>query len=238
MHIYGLRIKLQALLAVTTFAFSLSVSANGITVGGTRIVYPAEQKVRTISVSNSSKHSTFLVQSWVEDALGKRTHDFVVTPPLYSSGPGDENTVRLIYVGGHPATDHEELYYFNSKAIPSIDKDSLQGKNMLLIATVTRLKLFLRPHGLKLAVDQAPSKLTFEQNNGNLIIRNPTPYYLTLCGMKVGSTELETLMVAPNGSEAVPMKGMAGDSITFHTINDYGATTPEQRSSILKKSLQ
>ncbi|HDX4250728.1 TPA: fimbria/pilus periplasmic chaperone, partial [Klebsiella oxytoca] len=61
--------------------------AGGITLDGTRIVYPAGQKQVAVSVRNTSPKSSFMVQSWTEQSDGRKTADFIVTPPLYVSGP-------------------------------------------------------------------------------------------------------------------------------------------------------
>ncbi|WP_338564917.1 fimbria/pilus periplasmic chaperone [Erwinia sp. E_sp_W01_6] len=104
------------------------VRAGGIMLGGTRIIYPAGQKQVSMSVRNTSDQSSFLVQSWVEQPDGQKSQNFVATPPLYVSGPGNENTLRLMYVGEPARTDQETLYYFNTKAIPSLDKKRRRGK--------------------------------------------------------------------------------------------------------------
>ncbi|MCC4621696.1 fimbria/pilus periplasmic chaperone [Xanthomonas cassavae CFBP 4642] len=54
----------------------------------------------------------------------EKSHNFIVTPPLYSAGPSNENTVHLMYVGPQPAADREKIYYLNAKAIPSVDEKS------------------------------------------------------------------------------------------------------------------
>lgn len=200
--------------------------------GGTRIVYPADQKQITMSVRNTSEQSSFLVQSWVEQLDEKKSQDFVVTPPLYVSGPGNENTLRLMYVGAQAATDRETLYYFNTKAIPSVDKKKMEGKNMLMLAAVTRIKLFLRPAGLTPTVEKAPAALTFHRAGGQVRIDNPTPYYLTLVELKVGGNKLKDIMVSPRSSTMLPLPSSSAGAITYRTINDYGAATPEIRAEL------
>lgn len=60
----------------------------GISVQGTRIIYPQNAKEQTLRVNNSSSTASFLVQSWVEDAHGKKCDDFVVTPPCFLAHRG------------------------------------------------------------------------------------------------------------------------------------------------------
>lgn len=202
-------------------------SAGGIMLGGTRIIYPLDQKQVSMSVRNTSEKSHFLVQSWVEQSDENRSKDFIVTPPLYASWPGNENILRLMYVGTPAATDRETLYYFNSKAVPSLDKKQMEGKNMLMVAAVTRIKLFLRPEGLKPAVEKAPGEITFHRDGGKLRINNPTPYYLTLVEIKIGGNKLPDTMISPLSSTTLPLPSSSGGAVTYRSINDYGAATPE-----------
>lgn len=200
--------------------------------GGTRIIYPLNQKQVSMSVRNTSEQGSFLVQSWVEQPDEKKSQDFIVTPPLYVSGPGNENTLRLMYVGAPAATDRETLYYFNAKAIPSVDKKKMEGKNMLLLAAVTRIKLFLRPAGLTPAADKAPAELTFHRNGSQMRIDNPTPYYLTLVELKAGGKKLPDTMVSPRSSSTLDISSSSAGTVTYRTINDYGAATPEMRAEL------
>lgn len=176
-----------------------------------------------MSVHNTSDKSSFMVQSWVEDAEGKKSADFIVTPPLYVSGPGNENTLRIMYIGQPPRKDQETLYYLNSKAIPSLDKKSLEGKNILLLAATTRIKLFVRPAELSPSEEKAQDLLTFHRQGEQTEVDNPTPYYITLAKIKSGVKSLPDTMVAPGGHVLLPAQGQ----ITYHTINDFGALTAE-----------
>ena len=219
---------LLSLLAVLPFC-AQAQNDGGITLNSTRIIYPLEARQANVSVRNTSGKSTFLIQSWVESGTGNKTKDFVVTPPLFTSGPGNENMLRLMFSGGELPRDRESLYFFNSKAIPSLDKKALEGKNSLILATVTRIKLFVRPAGLKPLPKDAPSALRFSKAGGNLKIHNPTPYYLTLTDIKIGSQKLQNIMVAPMSDDSIPLPpGSTGD-IKFSTINDFGGVTKEQK---------
>lgn len=83
---YRFRNTLFAALMSTVSLMPSLANAGGIMLGGTRIIYPANQKQLPLSVRNTSEQSSFLVQSWVEQSDEKKSQDFVVTPPLYVSG--------------------------------------------------------------------------------------------------------------------------------------------------------
>ncbi|MEC5505026.1 fimbria/pilus periplasmic chaperone [Klebsiella oxytoca] len=230
--------KLHRVLASGFVAASLclgSVSAfaeGGISIQGTRIVYPQGAKQVSVLLTNHSRTDTFLVQSWVDAASGGKTKDFVVTPPLYVSKPEDGNNLRVMYTGGELPKDRETLYYFIVKAIPSVDKKDTEGKNTLIMAAANRIKLFVRPAGLKPELHEAPAQLTFRRSGKTLEINNPGPYYLTLTELKAGSHKLENVMVSPKGKASIPLPAGSGSSVTFRTINDHGALTPALTKSI------
>lgn len=228
-----LKKPLTSVLLLATCLVSLSTFADGgIVLGGTRLVYPAGQKQSNLSVRNTSQQSGFLLQSWVENASGKKSNDFVVTPPLFVSNAGDENVLRLMYTGPTLPTDRETLYYFNAKAVPSIDKTKTEGSNVLILATVTRIKLFVRPAGLSGNADQAPSMLTFERSGDQVKIMNPTPYYITLVKMTNGNKKIADVMVPPFGRETVTLPKGSTQTLAYSTVNDYGAISPQKHAAL------
>jgi fimbrial chaperone protein len=58
-------------------------------------IYPAGQKQVQLAVTNNDDNSTWLIQSWVENADGQRDGRFVITPPVCHAGQ-KENTLRII----------------------------------------------------------------------------------------------------------------------------------------------
>lgn len=200
----------------------------GIILGGTRLVYPAQQKESSITVQNTSKTDRYMVQSWIEDRNGNKTNDFIATPPIFVSNPGNENTLRVMFAGPSLPADRESLYYLTSKAIPAVDKHKAVDKNILVLAAATRIKLFVRPAGLQPSPAEAPSKLTFSNSDRKIIISNPTPYYITLIDIKVdGKEQNNAVMVPPLGSETLPLSQVQVKNITYKTINDYGGLDKE-----------
>ncbi|EQC0057003.1 fimbria/pilus periplasmic chaperone [Klebsiella oxytoca] len=220
----------KTLLHICVFFLSiipvLVQAAGGISIQGTRIIYPSDAKQTSVLLTNNSRTDTFLVQSWVENAAGGKSTDFVVTPPLYVSKPENGNTLRLMYTGGPLPQDRESLWYFVAKAIPSVNKQDTKGQNTLILAAANRIKLFVRPAGLTPAVSEAPALLTFHRAGDRLEVRNPTPYYLTLAELKVGSGTPGTLMVPPKGQASLSLPAGKGSSVSFRTINDHGGFTP------------
>lgn len=206
--------------------FSASAQA-GVALGATRVIYPAGQKQVQLAVNNNDDNSTWLIQSWVENADGQRDGRFVITPPLFAMQGKKENTLRIIDATNNQLPqDRESLFWMNVKAIPSMDKSKLSD-NTLQLAIISRIKLYYRPGKLALPPDQAAEKLTFSRSGSSLTLTNPTPYYLTVTELNAGTRILENALVPPMGKTSVKLPADAGNTITYRTINDYGALTPK-----------
>lgn len=215
------------------FFISSAVSAEGgISLGATRVIYPAEAKQTSLAVNNSDNKSRFLINSWVEDEQGQKIKTFAVTPPLFVSEPNSENTLRIIYVGPPLPGDRESLYWLNVKAIPSVEKESLAGKNVLHLAILSRIKLFVRPSTLTDPVQEAPEALSFALEGNTLKITNASSYYLSLVNMHINQRRVNNVMVAPKKSTQVALPSDARGDLTFQTVNDYGAVTPVRTVSL------
>lgn len=215
------------------FSISSAVNAEGgISLGATRVIYPAEAKQTSLAVNNSDNKSRFLINSWVEDEQGQKIKTFAVTPPLFVSEPNSENTLRIIYVGPPLPGDRESLFWLNVKAIPSVEKESLAGKNVLHLAILSRIKLFVRPSKLTDPVQEAPEALSFALEGNTLKITNASSYYLSLVNMHINQRKVNNVMVAPKKSTQVALPPDARGDLTFQTVNDYGAVTPVRTVSL------
>lgn len=97
--------------------FSASAQAS-VALGATRVIYPAGQKQVQLAVTNNDDNSTWLIQSWVENADGQRDGRFVITPPLFAMQGKKENTLRIIDATNNQLPqDRESLFWMNVKAI-------------------------------------------------------------------------------------------------------------------------
>lgn len=216
---------LAGLLMIAASGYSSWVQA-GVALGATRVIYPAGQKQVQLSVTNNDDSSTFLIQSWVENADGVRDGRFVITPPLFAMQGKKENILRIIDATNNQLPkDRESLFWINVKAIPSMDKSRLRD-NILQLAIISRIKLYYRPANLVPAPEQAAEKLTFSRSGSSLTLTNPTPYYLTVTELNAGARVLGNALVPPMGKTSVRLPPDAGSNITYRTINDYGALTP------------
>jgi chaperone protein EcpD len=225
------------------FAFAAlfaSRSEASVVIGGTRVVYPAQDKEVTVKLTNEGNQPA-LVQVWLDDGDDKSTPDtakapFTVMPPVFRMDPAKGQAVRLIYTKEPLPTDKESLFWVNVLEVPPKAADD--GKNHLQFAFRTRIKLFFRPSGLPGDVATAADKLTWKavpNPNGKgfaMQATNPTPYYVNFArvGVKVDGKDIDGDggMVAPGSSAVFPIKDLTaapvtGAEVSFTTINDYGS---------------
>jgi fimbrial chaperone protein len=224
--IYRLSVLAGMILASSTI--SGSAYAGGVGLSATRVIYDESASQASLPITNSDTHEKYLIQAWVEDNTGKKSQDFVVTPPLFSSSPKSENTLRIMYLGKPLPKDREKVYWMNVKAIPAVNPDSIKDKNSLQLAILSRIKLFMRPEGLAMGELEAMKHLHFQQANGHLTLNNPTPYYQTLVNLSVGGKKLPNQMVDPEDSLNVPLPAGSTGEIRFQIVNDYGALSAQQ----------
>lgn len=78
-----MRSLLAGVLMITAMGTVTQAEA-GVALGATRVIYPAGQKQVQLAVTNNDDNSTYLLQSWVENAEGVKDGRFVVTPPLFA----------------------------------------------------------------------------------------------------------------------------------------------------------
>ena len=226
-------IKPGLFLSFILIAFSTTAQASGgIALGATRVIYDADAKQTSLAVTNSSKEERYLINAWIENDREQKDKSFLVTPPLFVSEPKSENTLRIIYTGPQLPADRESLFYMNVKAIPSVDKANLEGKNVLQLAILSRIKLFVRPKNLAMEPEDALSNLHFERVGNHLKVSNASPYYITLVNLQMGGKKLSNLMVAPKNSTRQALPAGAGGTLSWQSVNDYGAITATRSVSL------
>lgn len=218
---------------------ALPVAHANVLIGGTRVVLPAKDGEVTVRLSNDSERPA-LVQAWIDRGDPKATPDtvdtpFLVTPPMFRMEPKRDQSLRILYTKEPMPADRESLFWLNVLEIPPkpAEKDAANS-NYLQFALRSRIKLFFRPQGLAGDPLKAPAQLVFRAAPGQLIVRNPTPYHITLAKLAVvdagQSFDAETGMVEPFGELRLRVPQLAkaagaGAAISFSTINDYGAAS-------------
>jgi chaperone protein EcpD len=211
-----------------------------VTIGGTRVVYPLEQREVTVKLDNDS-NSPSLVQVWMDNGNadakpGDIKVPFVITPPIFRMDPKKAQTLRVMYSGDALPQDRESVYWLNVLDIPP-KADAAADANVLQLAYRTRIKVFVRPAKLPGNPEDAPAQLNWKiaaSPNGKgqaVSVSNPTPYYVSFSEVDVESgghtfKNERGGMVAPHATEVLPVEKMnavtSGAKVHYSAISDYG----------------
>ena len=211
-----------------------------VTIGGTRVVYPLDQREVTVKLDNDSKLPS-LVQVWMDDGHpdakpGDIKVPFVITPPIFRMDVNKSQTLRVMYSGEALPTDRESVYWLNVLDIPP-KAAGMTDANTLQLAYRTRVKVFVRPAKLPGKPEDAAAELGWKivaapDGKGEaLSVSNPTPYYVSCSEVDVESgghtyRNEKGGMVAPRATEVLPVAQMsavpAGAKVHYTAISDYG----------------
>lgn len=200
-------------------------SQAGVVIGGTRIIYPQDKKAVSLTVMNSNTSGVYLVQSWVESDEPKKLSPFIISPPLFRIGSGEENILRIVFVGGVLPQDRESVFWLNVKSIPAVEDNSLSD-NALQMVVKSRIKLFYRPAGLPGTPESCWQNLQVSHEDNRLIIKNPGAYYVSLYSLRVDGKEYDDVsMIPPKGNVVLTVK--QASRLVWRAINDYGGIAPD-----------
>ncbi|MGV3345636.1 molecular chaperone [Enterobacteriaceae bacterium LUAb1] len=233
------------LYGVSSAQAATNTNTGGISLGGTRLIFDGSKDASSMTVSNSSDNDVWLMRFWIspydsqsDNADKKQSMPFVVTPPLYRLDIKSAVQLRINKIKDDLPTDKESVFYLNNLAIPPKPKTKGYQKALqsgLQFAVNTRIKLFYRPAAISnaAAVKAAPDKLTVSATGKDLVVQNPTPYYITLTQLLVNGKAIETdkdTMVAPKGQLFLPSLAKHG-TLSYSTVDDRGMTTAKLEKS-------
>lgn len=237
----------RALCAMTVIAASLSSAYAGVTINGTRVVYPANQREVSLSMVNDGKEAR-LIQAWIDsgdasERAGTSKAPFLITPPMARVDPGKGQTLRIMFTGASSLPqDRETVFWLNVLEIPPKPKAGTDAaENFMQLAVRSRMKLFYRPVGLQGSPDAAPDQLTWrlvsEGKGYRVECTNSTPYNVSFSDLSFkGVPEQPSVtkggMCKAMGKDTFPISGEPGSDgkLVVTVINDYGGFNPHEAS--------
>ncbi|AHX11909.1 molecular chaperone EcpD [Dyella jiangningensis] len=235
----------RALCAMTVIAASLSSAYAGITINGTRVVYPAGQREVSLSMVNDGKEAR-LIQAWVDSGDASERAEsskapFLITPPMARVDPGKGQTLRIMFTGAsNLPQDRETVYWINVLEIPPKPKaDSDAAENYMQLAVRSRMKLFYRPKGLPGSPDAAADEVAWrvvpEGKGYAAECTNDTPFSLSFSDISFkGAAKHEAVnkggMCPAKGKGTFSVAGAPDGSgkLVVTVINDYGGFNPHE----------
>lgn len=224
--------------------FYVNMTHAGVIIGGTRVIYPSEQPEVQVSLKNKDNDKRYLVQSWVSN-IDESKAPFVITPPIYKLEESRQTLLHIVFTGNKDALpqDRESLFIMNVKSVSAIPEE-LRNSNTLQFAIKNRMKLFYRPSTLDSnAAKGAWKLLQFRRQQARLVVKNPTPFYITFGQLSLGGKPLSpaenkntpsalTMMVAPFSEQYFVIPANASGQVAWTAINDFGAETEQIRQSL------
>lgn len=222
----------------------INIAHAGVVIGGTRIIYPANQAEVQVTLKNKDNDKRYLVHSWVSNIDDSKA-PFIITPPIYKLEESRQTLLHVVYTGNKSALpqDRESLFMMNVKSVSAIPEE-LRDNNMLQFAIKTKLKLFYRPASLKeSAAKTAWQSLQFSQSQNQLVVKNPTPFYVTFGKLSVAGKAIKaasdknapsalTMMVAPFAEQRFPLPSAVKGDVVWTAINDFGSETEQRKQSL------
>ncbi|AOA58704.1 fimbrial biogenesis chaperone [Acinetobacter larvae] len=221
--------KLLAVMAVFSTAHA------GIVIGGTRIVYPSNQKTVTVQVKNQGNNPA-LMQTWIDNGNADLAPDeidvpFSVMPPVSRIDSKVGQNINISYLGGNLAEDRESIFWLNVLDIPAMPNKSDIDENsaVMQIAVRSRIKLFYRPAHLEKDAEYAADKIVWQVVANQLIIKNPTAYYMNISSIDLelendNKKEIltEGAMIEPFSEQHFPIENVHFKKFKANMINDFG----------------
>lgn len=192
-----------------------------IQIESSRVIYSGEYKSASLTLHNASEKN-YIVQTWLDEDSNKPGKEMVVTPPVLKVKADQSAVLRFIYSGKGLPTDRESLYWINVQEIPPRASEP----NVMQLAIRTRLKLFYRPVGLNVKLEDQIRHLKFIKKSDALVVKNDGPLHISLSQLiiqppKSKELKLTAPMISPFESETIMFpKGSRIVGLTY--INDYG----------------
>ncbi|MCU6244086.1 fimbrial biogenesis chaperone [Enterobacter asburiae] len=220
--------------------------AGGLGLGQTRVVYHEGDTSQSVTLHNAGEN-VYLIQASVTDKnQSTSTPVFSVLPPVFRLEPDADSVVRIVRTGGDLPRDRESVFRLRIGSIEGhkgelptqlADKEGVGGTISLSIGF--SIKVFYRPNGLSMTPEEARSKLTFSHHGNRLVIKNPTPYYLTFASLNAGGKVVDVSagdgmqMVSPYAQTEYSLPGgMKGNRVVWTVITDSGEMSPEQKGQL------
>ncbi|EXT63789.1 gram-negative pili assembly chaperone, C-terminal domain protein [Acinetobacter sp. 25977_1] len=230
---------LQAVLA--------SIGHAEIILHGTRIIYPSDAREVSLQLSNNGTTPS-LVQAWIDDGNSKSTPDesnvpFIITPPISRVEPTKGQTLRITALPSASQLNQnkENIFWLNVLDIPPKPEGKKQvnneplPNNFLQLAIRSRIKFFYRPANLKENIDTFSEKIQWVKNGETLLIKNPTPFYITMSSIfqEVNHQKIDLLkrglMLSPFSEDQIKLKNSNITNMSFVYINDYGGGSEKKK---------
>lgn len=224
-------LKKAGIALLTAASFWLLPAQAGVVIGGTRFVYPQDQRAISVTVRNKSS-LPYLIGTKIyrggrwpgRSSPEAATAWFTATPPLFALQPGRENKIRLFRADAPLPADRETLFTLSIASIPASQRHS----DNVQMAVRSSMKFIYRPEGIQGEPALAYRQLRWQLTADGLTVENPSPYYVTLYQLSVNGTRVDNAgVVAPLSQRRTDWcKGTVRCQLTWQSLSDEGRILP------------
>lgn len=213
----------------------LSAPAHAVVaLSGTRLVFDGRFREATLELSNPEA-AQVLVQAWLTPGTYADTPStgaladlpFVVTPHLATLSGQGRQRLRVLYEGVGMPLDRESLLHLYVLQVPR----KHAARQQLSIAVRQRINVFYRPAHLQGDPADAAQALIWQRQADNptrLVVRNPTPFHVSLHEVTMAELPvLDHLLIEPFSRHVLALpEGLnaweASQALHFKALTDYG----------------
>ncbi len=219
----------KAVLALLVLAGVISAPFAAVNVDRTRLVFSANDIAQSLMLANDSV-KPMLLQVWTDAGETVSSPDssrtpLVVLPPVFKMQPEELRTLRVMLSSRRSLPqDRESLFWLNIYQIPPELSTTKSVTRKLVLPLRLRLKVFIRPTGLKAPTANDEQKLRFSIASEGITISNPTPWYMSLIVTATKGIRIGNIMLAPYERRDVLLSQTPGlgTTLSYAVINDSG----------------
>ncbi|MET2968229.1 fimbria/pilus periplasmic chaperone [Vibrio harveyi] len=224
--------KFTWLLFSIVLVFSMSSVHAAVDIDRTRIVISAHDLESDFTLANSGEDNV-LLQLWTDKGdlkvspSAEETPLFVI-PPIFKMARGEVRSVRLLLNRADlDFEDRENLLWLNIFQVTQVSEETVTANTQqIMLPLRLRLKVLVRPKGIKAPGKHAFSQLRFVRSGESLKVVNPLPWFANFLSIKVGDDTYERITVAPFSSVSLPLgQRLNIQQVHFDIIGDDGNIT-------------
>lgn len=197
---------------------SFAAETTPITFDATRVFVKGDQREGYITITNVGSKA-YLVLSNVQSLNEENSRDFIVSPPSSLLLPNANLTLRVVRVKDL-SQDRETASFLRLQMYPSEAHENKSGIDSIFTFYV---KVFYRPSLLvnSNAVSKHSEGLRAKCSKGQLVIQNPSPYWMSLTGESFEVSNRKSLMIPPK--EEVNFKSVkCPKDVSFKVVLENG----------------
>ncbi|WP_321146738.1 fimbrial chaperone [Providencia alcalifaciens] len=219
--------KISKAVLVVFFLSFCSQSMAAFVLNGTRFIYDEGKKNISFEVTNNAEKK-YGGQIWIDNTNQGDGVYMVAQPPFFKVLPKRKQVIRIINTNSNLPHDRESLFWLNVQEVPPKPEIKEDESSVLAIAMNTRVKLIYRPLSIKDGRKDAEKQLKLVQQGNDTWLKNPTPYYMAVVGMKHNGKDIILNDAVMNQisqlkpfSEVNLNKKIIG-KVSVDTVNDWG----------------